>query len=146
MKANKKTSGDRFIKTTINLRARMMADVHERMTDLGKEDLIDYLRDLICLDTKHKILGTFDPVSLTVFRGQINFPREETAQEALDRIKRPRRPLPYFGPPRKYSGFTAGRARWRILRWCQQWALDWKGQQYAVKARIPSGMSGEGAR
>lgn len=126
------TSEDRFVKTTINLRSKMMANVHERMIELSKEDFIDYLRDLIRLDINHKILGTYDPICLKEFRDYIGFPRKETAKEAIDRIIKARAPRPYGGPPKKFPGFITGergRNYWPVLQWCRKRAEQWRLEQ-----------------
>lgn len=123
------TSEDRLVKTTINIRTRMMTGVHQRMHELYKEDFVDYLRDLIQLDLKHKILGSDMPISLTKFRDQLGWPRKETGAAALKRIKNRQTFRKgsdqgqrfYPDPPRKYPGFIAGLCRnFRVLGWSRK--------------------------
>lgn len=137
-KANRASTNDRFVKTTIQLRSKMMLGVHSRMKQLNKEDFIDYLRDLITLDLKHQLLGTFDPVCLKKWRLENGFFRKETAEEELDRIqktdyskRRNKKQKRYNGPALKFPGFIfseRGRKFWPILQKCRekdaQWTVD----------------------
>lgn len=132
------TQEDRFVKTTINLRPKMMASVHIRMAELHKEGFVEYIRDLISLDVKHRLLGTLDPVGLREFQRQIAWPRKETELEALERIRKQgyvphHNPRPYGGPPRKYMGFIAGLQKWRTLRWFHKRKYAWEMEQMALK-------------
>lgn len=133
------TSEDGFVKTTVNLRPQMMRDVHVRMIELQKEDFIHYLRDLIHLDTKYKILGQVAPIGLKEFRHQIGWPKKETALEVLQRILREhpyqptRNPRPYGGPPKKFPGFIAGLQFWPKLQHFRKRRQKWELEQMAVK-------------
>lgn len=130
---------DRFVKTTIQLRERMMSGVHARMLALNKEDFVDYLRDLIALDLRHQLLGTFDPVCLKQWRDEVGFPRNKTGREAIERMKKsvpPKRGRrPYGGPVKKFPGFISGergRNYWPVLQWCRKRDRAWENEQRSV--------------
>lgn len=126
------TSDDRFVKTTINIRPKMMAGVHERMLELAKEDFVDYLRDLIKADLEHKILGNYSTFSLKDFRDEIGWPTKENLKDKIARANKKKylNPAPYLGPPKKYSGFLARmQARFHQKNWWYFRNDEWKQEQ-----------------